>query len=190
MESYKYIDDRKTIRLFTTTALLKKIFGGQPDNILKPVRELIKTNVDQFPLDQIKQKLKVTNKSFKFTEGEIEELLWTKYGNRYAFSVLSLLYPNLDYKNKFHLDHIFPRSLMRSAKKLKAKGLLKEQVDFCLANHDYIGNLQLLEGTPNQEKSDQPFDEWLNVYCPDDQSRRDFQNKTLYPKCRLKHRKL
>lgn len=185
VESYKYIEDRNIIRLFTTTALLKKVFGGQPDNILKPVRELIKQNIDQFPFGQIQQKLKVTNKSLKFTEDEIEDLLWTKYGNRYAFPVLSLVYPNLDYKNVFHLDHIFPRSLMRSVKKLKAKGLTKEQIDFCLANHDYIGNLQLLEGIPNQEKSDQPFDEWLSLYCPDEQSKRDFRSKHLIPDVNL-----
>jgi len=34
---------------------------------------------------------------------------------------------------------------------------------------DFIGNLQLLEGTQNQEKSDRDFADWLTTSLPADQ---------------------
>lgn len=97
IDSYKYNENRKVIQKFATISLLKKIFGGQPDNVLKPMRSIIVNNYNgDFPLELLRRDLRVTNKSLKFTEGEVEELLWTKYGTRYDFTVLSLLYPHLD----------------------------------------------------------------------------------------------
>ncbi|MED4013659.1 MULTISPECIES: DUF262 domain-containing protein [Priestia] len=185
VESYKYIKERKDIQHFTTVALLKRIFGGQPDNVLKPIREIIKNNLMTFPYDVLKQSLKVTNKTLKFTEEEVEDLLWTKYGNRYTFSVLSLLYPSLDYKNVFHQDHIFPRSLLKSSNKLRKEGLGQEVVDYCVENYDYIGNLQLIEGVPNQEKSNKKFDKWLELICLNEQEKEEYRNKHLIPNVEL-----
>ena len=31
-----------------------------------------------------------------------------RYGNRLTFALLSLLFPEVDLRNQFHLDHIFP----------------------------------------------------------------------------------
>jgi hypothetical protein len=181
VESYKYLDERRDLQKFTTIALLKRIFGGQPDNVLKPIREIIKRNLDSFPYEILKQDLRITNKSLKFTEEEVEDLLWTKYGNRYAFPVLSLLYPHLDYKNVFHQDHIFPRSLLRSKSKLRKAGLPQETIDFCIDNHDYIGNLQLIEGIPNLEKSNKKFDKWFDLICPTEQEKEEYRKRHLIP---------
>jgi uncharacterized protein with ParB-like and HNH nuclease domain len=181
VESFKYIDERKEIQRFTTIALLKRIFGGQPDNVIKPIREIIKKNTDTFPFEQMKRELRVTNKSLKFTEEEIENLLWTKYGNRYTFSILSLLYPNLDYKNSFHQDHIFPKSLLKSRSKLRKERLSEEQIEYCIENHDYLSNLQLLEGIPNQEKSNKKFDTWLDEFCGDEIEKQEYKKKHLIP---------
>ncbi|UPK52254.1 DUF262 domain-containing protein [Bacillus sp. H8-1] len=185
VESYRYIEERKDIQHFTTIALLKRIFGGQPDNVLKPIREIIKNNLTAFPYDVLKQSLKVTNKTLKFTEEEVEDLLWTKYGTRYTFSVLSLLYPNLDYKNVFHQDHIFPRSLLKSSNKLRKEGVGQEVIDYCVENYDYIGNLQLIEGVPNQEKSNKKFDKWLELICLNEQDKEEYRNKHLIPNVEL-----
>ncbi|MDR7074727.1 DUF262 domain-containing protein [Fictibacillus barbaricus] len=185
VESYKYIQDRKNIQKFTIAAILKRIFGGQPDNVLKPIREIIKNNLTNFPYVLLKENLKVTNKTLKFTEEEVENLLWTKYGNRYAFSVLSLLYPNLDYKNNFHQDHIFPKSLLKSRAKLKREGISQKTIDYAVENYDYVGNLQLIEGIPNLEKSNKKFDEWLNIICISDQEKATYREKHFIPDINL-----
>ncbi|MFD1735007.1 DUF262 domain-containing protein [Bacillus salitolerans] len=181
VESVKNLDDKRNIRKFTVLALLKRIFGGQPDIVLKPIREIIKNNLAGFPLEHLKTDLRVTNKSLRFTEEEIEDLLWTKYGNRYAFSILSLLYPNLDFKNNFHQDHIHPRSLLRSRTKLKKAGLTEEAVEFCINHHDYIANLQLIEGVPNQEKSNKMLEDWLGKTYTDHHELKEYKSRHLIP---------
>jgi uncharacterized protein with ParB-like and HNH nuclease domain len=185
VETYRFISEREYMKKFTTIALLKRVFGGQPDNVLKPLREIIKNNLEEFPYQKIKQDLRVTNKSLKFTEEEIEDLLWMKYGNRYAFSVLSLLYPNLDYKNNFHQDHIFPRSLLKSRSKLRKAGLSEKTINYCMENHDYIGNLQLIEGVPNQEKSNKRFKEWLELICPNENEKKEYRKRHFIPEVDL-----
>ncbi|WP_088044506.1 DUF262 domain-containing protein [Bacillus sp. EAC] len=181
VESYKYINERREIKRFITIALLKRIFGGQPDNVLKPIREIIKNNLDSFPFRILKHDLKVTNKTLRFSEEEVEDLLWTKYGNRYTFSVISLLYPHIDYKNTFHQDHIFPKSLLKSRSKLKKEGVIQDSIDYSIENYDYLGNLQLIEGVPNLEKSNKKFDEWLDVICLNDQDREAYMEKHMIP---------
>jgi hypothetical protein len=41
------------------------------------------------------------------------------------------------------------------------EGIPEEQWEFYQENADNLANLQLLQGLPNQEKSDQAFEEWL-----------------------------
>ncbi|NTZ20981.1 hypothetical protein EXW96_26710 [Paenibacillus sp. JMULE4] len=180
VQSSSYRDDREQIKKFILVSLIKQIFGGQPDNVLRPIRDIIKNNLDQFPFKTIKSELKVSNKNYKFDEEELGELLYTKYGGKYAFSLLSLLYPNLDYRNTFHQDHIFPRSLISSKTKLRKKGIKEDKIQFYLDNYDYIGNIQLLEGVPNQEKSDMEFDKWLSKEFPKDLDKADYKKNTIY----------
>jgi len=185
VESSAYRDEREKIKKFVLISLIKQIFGGQPDNILRPIRDIIKNNLGAFPLERIKTDLKVSNKNYKFDEEEIGDLLYTKYGGKYAFSLLSLLYPSLDYRNTFHQDHIFPRSLISSKTKLRKKGIPEDQIQFYLDNYDYIGNLQLLEGVPNQEKSDAEFDTWLSKEYPKPQDKSDYMKKHYIPNVAL-----
>lgn len=177
----KFQNDRENMRKFTIVSLLKRIFGGQPDNVLRPLREIIKNNLNQFSFDTIKNNLKVTNKTLKIDEDELNDLLYTKYGNKYAFSLLSLLYPTLDFRNTFHQDHIFPKSILKSQTKLKRLGLDDETIEFCLENYDYIGNIQLIEGVPNIEKSNMDFAKWLDKVCKTDQEKMDYKKKHLIP---------
>ena len=178
--SAKYEEDRRTIRKWLIIALLKKIFGGQPDNVLRPVREIIRKDYETFPAEMIKAELKGT-KTMKFGEEEIEELLSTKYGGRYTFLVLSLLYPNLDYRNQFHQDHIYPKSFFTSRRKLTSKGIPQEYQDFYMNKCNYLANLQLLEGSPNQEKSDSDFQQWLNKIYKDKDAKSDFMRRNSIP---------
>jgi len=178
--SAKYEEDRRTIRKWLIIALLRQIFGGQPDNVLRPIREIIRKDYEAFPAEMIKAELKGT-KTMKFGEEEIEELLSTKYGGRYTFLVLSLLYPNLDYRNQFHQDHIHPKSFFTSRRKLTSKGIPQEYQDFYMNKCNYLANLQLLEGSPNQEKSDSDFQQWLNKIHKDKDAKSDFMRRNSIP---------
>ena len=133
-----------------------------------------------FPAEIIKSNLKGT-KNMKFGEEEIEDLLTVKYGGRYTFLVLSLLYPNLDYRNQFHQDHIHPKSFFKSKRKLTSQGIPSEKQDFYVDNHNYLANLQLLEGIPNQEKSNIEFQKWINKTYEDKEARSDFMRKNYIP---------
>jgi len=72
--SSKYKEDRRLIRDWFLKSLLKKVFGGQPDNVLRPVRKVIRENNDVFPYPSIIKELRRTNKSLIFNEDEIENL--------------------------------------------------------------------------------------------------------------------
>jgi len=181
VQSSNYEDDRRTIKRWLIIALLKQIFGGQPDNVLRPIRSVIQDNTGKFPLEEIKDNLKGTPKSIKVDEEEIKNLLSLKYGQRYTFLVLSLLYPTLDYRNQFHQDHIFPKSFFSSSKKLTNKGIAQESHEFYLENYNYIGNIQLLEGIPNQEKLNMDFKKWFEKANPDDQSKRENRARHYIP---------
>ena len=185
VQSSNYEDDRRTIKRWLIIALLKQIFGGQPDNVLRPIRSVIQDNTGKFPLEEIKDNLKGTPKSMKVDEEEIKNLLSLKYGQRYTFLVLSLLYPTLDYRNQFHQDHISPKSFFSSSKKLTNKGIAQESHEFYLENYNYIGNIQLLEGIPNQEKLNMDFKKWFEKANPDDQSKREYRAKHYIPDVEL-----
>ena len=125
----RFSSDRDTIHRWLILSLVKRVFGGSPDSVLRPVRELLRQAEDEFPLDKIIDKFKGTNKSLMSTEDDIENMLSCRYGQGYTFSTLALLYPSLDFRNKFHIDHIHPRSLFTRAK-LKKAGIPEVNIDF------------------------------------------------------------
>ena len=117
----------------------------------------------------------------QFEDDDIWDLIGNKYGGRYTFLVLSLLYPTLDYRNLFHQDHIFPKSLFKNTKSLVAKGVPMDKAAFYLDNYNYVGNLQLLEGQPNQEKSNKEFKDWFEYNCSTEAMKSDYRSKNMIP---------
>jgi len=168
--SVNFREEREKIKKWLHIVLLKQIFGGNSDYILSVMRDIIQQNLnlDSFPVEMIKQKLRGTTKSLDFGDDEIENLLEYEYGKKYTFSVLALLYPTFDYNNLFHQDHIHPKSFFTSKEKLIKLGVKPEDVDFCLENYNKIPNLQLLEGNINMSKSAKPFVEWFNENYKDE----------------------
>ncbi len=175
-------DDREKICKWLTMSLVKKVFGGQSDTVLGKLRKVLENNKGEkgFPLDDIFEEFKGTNKSLSFSEEDIEYLLSAKYGQNGTFSILSLLYPHLDYRNKFQQDHIFPRSWFEAGK-LKKKDIPVAKLKFYANNFNYIGNLQLLEGQPNKEKSNQDFSRWLERNFKDPEAQTEYKRKNLIP---------
>lgn len=180
VQASKYQGDRIKIKKWLAMSLIKRVFSGQPDNVLRPIRAIMQDEMQGFPLEGMIEKFKGTTKAVTFTNDDIENLFYSKYGQGHTFSVLALLYPSLDYRNRFHQDHIFPRSWFKR-RTLNAKKIAAEKQEFYLDTVDYMVNLQLLEGLPNEEKSSKDFEQWLNATCKTDAERRDFMKKHYIP---------
>jgi hypothetical protein len=180
IQSKNYQNDRKLVKEWLILGLLKRVFSGQPDNLLRPLRRIIFANHTEFPLQTIIDEFKGGTKSFTFNDDEIDNLLSYQYGQKHTFSILALLYPNVDFRNKFHLDHIFAKSLF-TKRNLTKKGIPQDDLEFYVENVNSIVNIQLLEGIPNIEKSDMDFEKWLNEIYKDTSARNDYMAKHYIP---------
>jgi uncharacterized protein with ParB-like and HNH nuclease domain len=163
----EFKDDREIIKKWLHVVLIKKIFGGQADSVLIQIRKSftsdikttkINTNITLFPVDIILRNIK---KDTSVGDDFIEELLYSQKDDQYTFSTLSLLYPNLDYKNNnFHKDHIHP-----AASYEKLSELLKEKYDWLAYNSIY--NLQMLDANENMSKQDKELKIWVEEQAKD-----------------------
>jgi len=180
-ESSKYKDDRAVIFKWLVIALLKRTFGGQPDNVLKPIREVISNSQSEgFPFEEIIEKLKGSTKAMSFDDDEIDNLFYYQYGQAYTYSVLAFIYPTLHFRNKFHQDHIFPKKLF-TRKRLLKRGIPEEKINIYLDSYNYLANLQLLEGVPNQEKSGKEFKDWIKENHPVEAERKEYMKRHYIP---------
>ena len=156
-------ENRAKIKKWLIMALLKRAFSGQPDNVLRPMRDIIRENgMNDFPFDKIVDRFKGTNKSIQFTEDDIDAyLLKLKYGKSETLSTLMLVYPSLDFSNKFHEDHMYPKSKFRKSN-LRKMGVPEDKLDTYIESVNDISNLQLLPAQLNEEKLNTDFDVWFN----------------------------
>ena len=178
--SNKVTTDRNKIKQWLILTLLKRVFSGTPDNLLRQIRKVVSEEfANGFPLEKIINAFKGTPKTLIFSNEDIENLLWSKYGQPSTFSILALLYPSLDFRNKFHIDHIFPKSAF-TQRKLKKRGVAENDIEEYMSLYDYIGNLQLLEALPNIQKQDRDFDVWLSEFDIDEQG--EFNKRHYIPK--------
>ena len=180
LDSSQFSDDREKIKKWLNICLIKRTFGGQADSVLRLMRDIISENNDHFPFQEMVEKLKGTYKSLIFDDDEIENLFFYRYGAAYTFPTLALIYPTLDFKNKFHMDHIFPKSLITKSK-LEKRGI--KNIEFYLDNFNLLANLQLLEGPINEGKSNQEFKDWINMTYKneDEDKRKSYMEKNFIP---------
>ncbi len=160
LHSSNQLENRKLIKEWLVRALLKRVFGGTPDNLYPTYRNIISDNLGQFPLEQLIDKYKGTNKSLSFDEETIDHLLNTQYGSAFAYMLLSLVYP-LNHNYKFHQDHIHPKKYFKHRKLIELGIADKERRDDYLNSYNSIGNLQLIQETENLEKNATPFQDWV-----------------------------
>lgn len=158
-KSVNYKTDRDNMKKWLYSVLLRKVFGGQGDNVLSQARsafypdfsnkKYIKNVNCAFDKDIINKNInKITQQSQATV---VEELLNTQKDNSLAFLILSLLYPNLDYQNgDFHKDHMHPFSMCQNQK-------------LNVEEYNSIINLQLLNSNDNQSKSKKSLDDWVQV---------------------------
>ena len=168
----EHSDDRASIAKWLHVMTVKRVFGGQSDGTLSQIRHAFTDDVDSknklpdgldhFPAVEINAKIR---KDTSVGQDFIEELLGTRKDDRYAFSVLALLNPQLDYRNNdFHKDHLHPISSF-SAENLDALSLSSEDRAFYEDPewNDSIVNLQMLDANENESKKDMPLKEWVEA---------------------------
>lgn len=173
-------ENRSSIKLWLIRALLKRHFGGTPDNLYPIYRKIIQEHRGAFPLEALVSHYSGTNKSLDFYEEDIENLLEVNYGSSFAFMLLSLLY-SLNHDYEFHQDHIHPKKHF-TRKRLEKLGI--DTVDKREAFIDRVNklpNLQLLQATPNMEKSDTLLDTWLTKTYPEVQQLIQYKSLNFIP---------
>lgn len=182
---YKKTTSRNNLKLYYVTAQVRGLFGGQGDAILTKLRDGIKSMLkkdNKFSFEFLKKLDLPDNKSFVMTKEFIEKnMLKVKYGSPNAYYILSLLYPQVDFKNKrYQIDHVHPKSKF-NLRNLQENGIHSEEKielwkeDKC---HE-LPNLQLLAGEDNNNKKSKSLIEYL-----DDKpigERRQFMKENFLP---------
>jgi hypothetical protein len=140
--------------------------GSGLDTLLTALRKTIQSEgAAAFPVAAIRQVMASGGKSLTFEPEEIEELVSMQYGDKRLFALLSLLFPFVDLRNQFHIDHVFPISRF-TALRLSKAGVPESEIDHFIEIANSLGNLQLLEGAMNVEKRAVLPAEWLAVRYP------------------------
>jgi hypothetical protein len=150
------------IRKWFIFATLKNAFGGSSDTTLTRLRDLLKScdPTTPFPIGPLYQSLEIKP---ELDDLDINRILEYNYQGRYTFLILSLLYPDRDWKDAvFHEDHIFPQSEF-SVRALKNRGYDEAKVQTYMTNYNILPNLQLLTESENLSKNATPFDQWIQT---------------------------
>jgi hypothetical protein len=132
--------------------------------MLKNVRDVLvevaSSQRSQFPARALDE---VLNIQYPVTDLECENYLKNSYQWKYTRLILSLMYPDREWKGAvFHEDHIFPKSEFE-LRKLHKRGYGIDRIERCTALVNLVPNLELLTDTENLEKNASPFEEWLRT---------------------------
>lgn len=166
--SNQFAADRETIHSWLIRSLLKAsgIWGSGLDTLLTALREVIQQKGDEsFPARELEQVMDARGKSLTFSPAEVEDMLSLQYGDKRMFALLSMLFPFVNLRNQFHMDHVFPISRFTIAKLRKA-GVTEDKIEELARMANELPNLQLLEGTANTEKRDALPAKWLATHYP------------------------
>lgn len=99
----------------------------------------------------------------RLNDDEIDRILGYGYQGRYTYLILSLLYPDRDWKDAvFHEDHIYPQSEFR-VRSLKKRGYDEAMVQTYMSKYNTLANLQLLTDSENLSKNATPFEQWVQT---------------------------
>lgn len=173
-ESPSTRDDREALRSWVLRSLIVRgVWGSGLDTLLRDLREVIKAQgAAAFPLAAAEHAMALRGKSLAVTDALVDDILSLEYGKARTFAVLAMLFPHVDTRNVFHVDHVFPAA--RFDKKVLASrknddGTFKfsaEDIETLRAMRDRLPNLQLLPGLENIGKSDKAPDDWLAAEYP------------------------
>ena len=171
--SNKYICDRRIIRSWLTSSILKEsgIWGSGLDTLLTALREVLRnSDCTEFPVAELRRTMAQRGKSLIFSEDEIKDLADMRGTDSRIFPLLTMLFSDLDSRDGSDIDHVFPKSRF-TPKRLSDAGVEKERVDEFRDQFERLANFQLLDKTVNNEKRAIMPADWLDVHCPDNQLR-------------------
>ena len=176
----RFDQDRKAIREWLVTSLLKSgVWGSGLDTLLTDLRKAIGENdINSFPVARIREAMARRGRQLVFDDEEVEDLVDMRYGDRLTFALLSLLFPFVDLRNQFHVDHIFPSSRFTD-RRLSDAFVPDDKVAAFSDHKDRLANLQLLQGAVNIEKGATMPSEWLSETYADDASRHEYDERHL-----------
>jgi uncharacterized protein with ParB-like and HNH nuclease domain len=154
------VKNQNTIQKWIILSLLKNAFGSSSDTVLKNLRDvlLLQSSYNIFPALDLLKKLGIEP---SFTDTELNNIEKISYKTKYSYLILSLLYPDRDWKDKsYHEDHIFPKSEFTSAK-LRGRKYSSTKIEEYQKYYNSILNLQLLTSSENLEKNSKDFSSWI-----------------------------
>ena len=182
--------NRELIRKWILRAIVLKPFGASGDTVLANMRRAFikdfKQNIffdreiELFPATEIEKEAKYSQKIDR--EYLVDNIIYCRKNSPEAFAVLSMLYPNLDYKNNiFHKDHLHPENSYKEYEKYGKKKyeLNPEYQYWSFEVYDSLVNLQMLDANENMSKQDISLQEWVDKNCG--QNRQEFLEKHLIP---------
>ncbi|MEV1288752.1 DUF262 domain-containing protein [Micromonospora sp. NPDC049679] len=164
--------DRNEIRRWLLRAVIKSgIWGSGLDTLLGGLRAVLDVEARAgFPRVSLEREMARQGKPLRFDPLEIDDLLDLKYGGAKTFALLALLYPGVNVRSAFHVDHVYPRSRFTAAR-LRAAGIPDGDIPAYLERVDRLANLQLLEGTENVDKRASLPSDWASRAYPDPAAR-------------------
>ena len=176
----KFEQDRQDIREWIVRSLLKSgVWGSGLDTLLTDLRRAIgESGTDTFPVAPIREAMARRGRQLVFDDEEVEDLADMRYGDRLTFALLSMLFPFVDLRNQFHVDHIFPASRFTD-RRLKGAYVPEDKIATFKERKDRLANLQLLQGALNIEKNATMPAEWLSKTYSNDASRREYEERHL-----------
>ena len=177
----KNSNDREKAGVFLKLSLLKGLFGGSPDSVLAPIRNIIKNN-QSFPLKVIIDHFAGNTKNLSLSDDDIKRLITeTTYGTIEARIILSIIV-NMNpqfYGSYNHIDHLYPKSMFTS-KELDKMAFLNNDTELRKFyenknNWNTLGNLQLLNESENISKNKSKLSTWF-------QNNKEYISTTMIPK--------
>ena len=158
--------ERVIIGKWLNMSLLRRVFGGQSDTVLRKIRNIISKHLQTktFPLVQIVDEYKGTNKDISFDEDFIDRLLTTQKEDSSCFLILALIMPDLDYSRSMDIDHLHPAVSFRKDKLDKYDFLVDSDLRSFYEdseNWNGIANLHLLDSSLNKSKNAEALSSWL-----------------------------
>ncbi|MGD7708318.1 DUF262 domain-containing protein [Microlunatus sp. Y2014] len=188
-ESPKTRDDREVLRSWVLRSLIVRgIWGSGLDTLLRDLRVVIKTEGGSgFPVASLERAMARRGKSLAVTEALVDDVLSLEHGNRRTFAVLAALFPHVDTRNQFHVDHVFPAALLTKTALRRQKNsddrprFSQDEIDDLVDKRDLLPNLELLPGLENISKSAKSPADWLSAEYPSDHERSAFLSRNALP---------
>lgn len=158
------VSGKKLIRKWLTLSFIRSIFGGQTDQVLTKMRNVIRENrlSDIFPYHELINAFSNDPaRNYQFDDEFINNLLYLEYGTTECDYLLYLLYPDRVSQN-IHRDHMHPKSFFEN--QANVNSISNEKSREFASDKKYwntLLNLQLLDATQNTHKQDKTLEEWV-----------------------------